>query len=125
MLVDGEVTKSIIGAAIEVHKQLGPGLLESTYEECLYFELKNRNLIVDRQVELPIKYKDNILESKYRIDLLVNKQVIVELKACHKLEPIHKAQLLTYLKLANLEYGLLINFNVPVLTHGLKRVLNS
>ena len=125
MLVDGQITENIIGAAIEVHKQLGPGLLESTYEECLYFELQQKNLVVERQIELPIKYKNMILDSKYRIDLLVNKNVILELKSCKKLEPIHEAQLLTYLKLSNLEYGLLINFNVPILKQGLKRILNN
>ncbi len=125
MLVNGQITENIIGAAIEVHKQLGPGLLESTYEECLYFELQRKNLIIERQIELPIKYKNMILDSKYRIDLLVNKDVIVELKSCKKLEPIHEAQLLTYLKLSNLKYGLLINFNVSILKHGLKRILNN
>ncbi len=125
MLIKGKVTESIIGAAIEVHRHLGPGLLESTYEECLYFELMQRGLVVERQLELPIKYKNKLLESKYRIDLLVNKNVILELKSCKKLEPIHEAQLLTYLKLSDLEYGLLINFNVPILKQGLKRILNN
>jgi len=125
MLIKGKVTESIIGAAIEVHRHLGPGLLEGTYEECLYFELMQRDLVVERQLELPIRYKSNILDSKYRIDLLVNKNVIVELKSCKKLEPIHEAQLLTYLKLSNLKYGLLINFNVPILKQGLKRILNN
>lgn len=125
MLIKGKVTESIIETAIEVHRYLVPGLLESTYEECLYFELLQRSLVVERQLELPIKYKNNILESKYKIDLLVNGNVIVELKSCKKLEPIHEAQLLTYLKLANLEYGLLINFNVPILKQGLKRILNN
>jgi GxxExxY protein len=125
MLIKGKVTESIIGAAIEVHRHLGPGLLEGTYEECLYFELMQRDLVVERQLDLPIRYKSNILDSKYRIDLLVNKNVIVELKSCKKLEPIHEAQLLTYLKLSNLKYGLLINFNVPILKQGLKRILNN
>ena len=125
MLVNGSVTENIIGAAIEVHKQLGPGLLESTYEECLYFELLERKMIVKRQLELPIRYKNNVLESKYRIDLLVNGKVIIELKSCKRIEPIHEAQLLTYLKLAKLEFGLLVNFNVPILKQGLRRIINN
>ena len=125
MLVKGKFTENIIGAAIEVHKNLGPGLLESAYEECLYYELNSMGLQVDRQVELPIKYKGIKLNSNYRLDLLVNKQVVVELKSCTKLEAIHEAQLLTYLKLANIRYGLLINFNVPMLKQGLKRILNN
>jgi len=125
MLIDGNLTGKIIGAAIEVHKQLGPGLLESTYEECLFFELKERGIKVERQVDIPVVYKGNRLESVYRIDLFVNGEVIVELKSCKKLEAIHEAQLQTYLKLANVRKGLLINFNVPVLKHGLKRILNN
>lgn len=125
MLVDGNLTGKIIGAAIEVHKQLGPGLLESTYEECLFFELKERDIEVERQVEIPVVYKGVKLESVYRIDLFVNGEVIVELKSCKKLETIHEAQLQTYLKLANVRKGLLINFNVPVLKQGLKRILNN
>ncbi len=125
MLIDGNLTGKVIGAAIEVHKQLGPGLLESTYEECLFFELKERGIEVERQVDIPIVYKGNRLESAYRIDLFVNGEVIVELKSCKKLEAIHEAQLQTYLKLANVRKGLLINFNVPVLNQGLKRILNN
>ena len=124
-LVNREITQEIIGAAIEVHKHSGPGLLDSTYEECLVYELKKLGLTIGRQVDLPILYKGNQLDAKYRLDLLVNEQVVVELKSCSKIEPIHEAQLLTYLKLSGLTYGLLINFNVPMLRHGLKRIINS
>lgn len=125
MLLDGEITEKIIGAAIEVHKTLGPGLLESAYEECLYYELNKIGYDVKRQQELPIIYKGNKLTSKYRIDLLINQQVIVEIKSCKRLEPIHEAQLLTYLKMSDLRFGLLLNFNVPMLKSGLKRILNN
>ncbi len=125
MLKGNQLTSEIIGSAIEVHRNLGPGLLESTYEECMAFELKNRNLVVKRQHEVPILYKGNKLEQVYRVDLLVNGQVIVELKSIKKIEAIHNAQLLTYLKLANKKYGLLLNFNVPVMKQGIKRLLNG
>ena len=120
-----QLTNEIIGSAIEVHRNLGPGLLESTYEECMAFELQERDLTVERQLELPVLYKGNQLEQNYRIDLLVNNQVIIELKSIKKIEPIHDAQLLTYLKLANKKYGLLLNFNVPIMKQGIKRLLNG
>jgi GxxExxY protein len=120
-----KVTDVIIGSAIEVHKSLGPGLLESTYEECLCFELNLRNLEVNRQVKLPVKYKEVQLDIGYRLDLFVENKVIVEIKTVDKLMPIHDAQLLTYMKLIDCTAGLLINFNVPVLKQGLRRkVLN-
>ena len=125
MLKGNQLTNKIIGSAIEVHRHLGPGLLESTYEECLSFELQQRDLTVERQLELPILYKGNQLEHNYRIDLLVNNQVIIELKSVKNIEPIHDAQLLTYLKLANKRYGLLLNFNVPVMRQGIRRLLNG
>ncbi len=125
MLFDGEITERIIGAAIEVHKNLGPGLLESAYEECLYYELVGMDFDVERQKELPIVYKGKKLAAMYRIDLLINRQVMVEIKSCKRLEPIHDAQLLTYLKMSDLRFGLLINFNVPMLKTGLKRILNN
>ena len=125
MLKGNDLTNEIIGSAIEVHRNLGPGLLESTYEECMAFELQKRNLFVKRQYDIPIIYKGNKLNQNYRIDLLVNNEVIVELKSIKKIEPIHNAQLLTYLKLANKRYGLLLNFNVPILRHGVKRLLNN
>ena len=120
-----QLTNEIIGSAIEVHRNLGPGLLESTYEECMAYELQERQLAIKRQIEIPVLYKGTQLEQKYRIDLLVNNQVIIELKSVNKLEPVHDAQLLTYLKLANKRYGLLLNFNVPVMKQGIRRLLNG
>ena len=120
-----QLTNEIIGSAIEVHRNLGPGLLESTYEECMAYELQERNINVKRQIEIPVLYKGTQLEQKYRIDLLVNNQVIIELKSVNKLEPVHDAQLLTYLKLANKRYGLLLNVNVPVMKQGIRRLLNG
>jgi GxxExxY protein len=120
-----QLTSEIISSAIEVHRTLGPGLLESIYEECMAFELQDRNLTIARQKEIPIQYKGNQLEQNYRIDLLVNNQVLIELKSVSKLEPIHNAQLLTYLKLANIRYGLLLNFNVSVMKQGIRRLLNG
>jgi GxxExxY protein len=120
-----KVTETIIGASIEVHKALGPGLLESAYEECLCHELSLKSLQYDRQRKLPLTYKGVQLDCGYRIDLFVEERVIVELKTIDKLSPIHDAQLLTYMKLANSSVGLLINFNVPVLRNGVRRkVLN-
>ncbi len=125
MIKGNQLTSEIIGSAIEVHRNLGPGLLESTYEECMAYELQDRDLIIKRQYEIPVLYKGKQLEQNYRIDLLVNNQVIVELKSIKKIEPIHDAQLLTYLKLANKKYGLLLNFNVPVMRQGIRRLLNG
>jgi GxxExxY protein len=117
-------TSPIIGAAIEVHRHLGPGLLESAYEECLCHELHLRGLDFKRQVELPVLYKGLNLDCGYKIDLVVQDEVILELKSVEKLLPVHQAQLLTYMKLANKRVGLLINFNVPLLTQGIiRRVL--
>jgi GxxExxY protein len=117
-----EITSKIIGAAIEVHKSLGPGLLEKTYEECLCIELEESGLDYEKQL-LPIRYRDKELRDAYRIDLLVEKQVIVELKAVETLANTHKAQLLTYMKLSNKSLGLLINFNVDLLRNGIKRLI--
>ena len=119
------VTEVIIGSAINVHRVLGPGLLESAYEECLCYELNLQGLEVNRQVSLPVVYKEVSLDAGYRLDLMVEDKVIVELKTVDKLMPIHDAQLLTYMKLINCSVGLLINFNVPVLKQGIRRkVLN-
>lgn len=117
------ITEAIIGSAIAVHRQLGPGLLESTYEACLAFELADRGLVVERQKELPVVYRGVRLDWGYRIDLLVDDRVIVELKSVDKLLPIHEAQLLSYLKLSDHRVGLLINFNVRLLTEGIKRLV--
>ena len=124
-MTENEVSKKIIGAAIEVHKQLGPGLLESSYEICLAYELRQQGLNIQTQVALPVVYKEVKLEAGYRIDILVENEVIVELKAVDTLADIHTAQLLTYLKLKNLKLGLLINFNCVKGIDGVKRVLNG
>jgi GxxExxY protein len=117
-------TAPIIGAAIEVHRQLGPGLLESAYEQCLCHELHLRGLPFKCQIDLPISYKGLQLDCGYKIDLIVRDEVIVELKSVERILPVHEAQLLTYMKLASKPVGLLINFNTPLLTRGIiRRVL--
>ncbi len=113
--------KEIVDAAFQVHKELGPGLLESVYESCLAYELEKRNLKIKRQVLLPVVYKDIHLDAGLRLDILVENCVIIELKAVEKILPIHEAQLLTYLKLTKKRLGLLINFNVPLIKDGIKR----
>ncbi|HPI39149.1 MAG TPA: GxxExxY protein [Ignavibacteriaceae bacterium] len=118
-----DLTKTIIGCAIEVHKELGPGLLESAYEECLAFELTKAGLKVERQVPIPILYKEIKLECGYRIDILVEDKVVLELKSIDAFNPVHEAQILTYLKFAEKKIGLLINFNVLRLKEGLKRYI--
>jgi len=120
-----DVTEAIIGAAICVHKELGPGLLESAYEACLDYELTERKLKFERQKSLPVIYRGVELDCGYRIDLLVENQVVVELKAVETLEPIHEAQMLSYLKLSKCKVGLLINFNVKVLKDGIHRFVNK
>lgn len=120
-----DITGVIIDAAFKVHIGLGPGLLESAYEACLLHELRKHGLNVQSQMPLPIRYDGVCLEVGYRIDLLVEQAVIVEIKAVEKANPIHEVQLLTYLRLSDLRVGLLINFNVPRLTDGLKRVVNK
>ena len=121
---DEKLTESILGAAIEVHRALGPGLLESTYEECLCHELALRGLEFRRQLEVPIGYKGITLDCGYRIDVIVGNSVILELKAVEKVLPVHEAQLLAYMRLSNVKIGFLLNFNVPVLKDGIiRRVL--
>ena len=121
-MVNGyNITEQIIGAAIEVHKVLGPGLMESAYEECLCRELALRGIGVERQSPLPVEYKGARLDCGYRLDLLVEQSVVVEIKSLSSIEPIHEAQLLTYLKLGGWKLGLLINFNVPALKDGVRR----
>jgi GxxExxY protein len=120
-----QITDHIIGASIEVHRTLGPGLLESAYEACLVFELVDRGLKIEHQKPLPVVYRDVNLECGYRLDLLVEDIVIVEVKAVNGLEPIHEAQLLSYLKLSRCKVGLLINFNVKVLRDGIHRMVNN
>ncbi len=118
---ENEITEKIIGCAIEVHKNLGPGLLESAYEECLLFELRNAGLKAEKQQPVPVIYKDIKLDYGYRIDILVENQVVLELKAVDALAPVHEAQILTYMKFAKKTLGLLINFNVTLLKNGIKR----
>jgi|SRR5579863_3176798 len=120
-----EITKRVIGYAIDVHRALGPGLLESAYEECLCYELSEAHTQFRRQVALPVVYKGVKLDCGYRMDLMVDELVVVEIKAIECFSPIHEAQLLTYLKLSGKSVGLLINFNVPVLKEGLKRIVNQ
>ncbi len=119
------ITEDIIGAAMEVHRALGPGLLESAYEACLVYELVSRGRRVEQQKPMPVIYKDVHLDVGYRLDLMVDGKVIVELKAVEQLLPIHEAQLLSYLKLSGCRVGLLINFNVPVLKQGIRRFVNN
>jgi len=122
---ENEISRKIIGAAIEVHKVLGPGLLESAYEMCLERELNIQELNVQRQLALPLVYKDIKCDIGYRIDLLLENKVIVEIKAVESINNVHIAQILTYLKLSKNKLGLLINFNVPLLKDGIKRVVNK
>ena len=122
---ENQISREIIGAAIEVHRQLGPGLLENTYQHCLYFELLSRGLKVKKEVGLPVIYKGERLDIGYRLDLLVENKVIVELKIVDAFAPVHIAQVLTYLKLTDLKLGLLINFNTELLKDGVQRVLNG
>lgn len=120
-LKTNELTRMIIGSAIEVHRHLGPGLLESVYETCLEYELKQQGLMVERQVELPVTYKNIQIDQAYRIDLWVNKHVILELKSIEKIHPVHEAQILSYLKLSKCTVGLLLNFNVKMMKDGISR----
>ena len=116
-----QLSNQVIGLAIEVHKNLGPGLLESVYEQCLSYELQLKNINHQCQVEVPVIYKGRQLHQSYRIDLLIDNQLIIELKAVDKLQGIHKAQLLTYMKLTQVKTGLLINFNEAILKNGIQR----
>ncbi|MBC8420443.1 MAG: GxxExxY protein [Proteobacteria bacterium] len=126
MVLDiNELSSKIIGAAIEVHKALGPGLLESAYEKCLCYEFGLRVMCFERQKPLPIIYKGRELDCGYRLDIVVENAIILELKSCEKIEEIHKAQLLTYLKLSGLKLGLLLNFNVVLMRDGIVRIVNE
>jgi GxxExxY protein len=120
-----QITDTIIGAAIQVHRTLGPGLLESAYEACLAFELIDRGFKIEQQKPLPLVYRQVRLDCGYRLDLLVENRVVVEVKAIDQLAPIHQAQLLSYLKISNYKVGLLINFNVRVLKSGIIRMVNN
>jgi len=120
-----DLSRITIGLAMEVHKALGPGLLESAYEECLFYELQTSGLYVEKQKILPLKYKEIEIDKGYRIDLMIENKLIVELKAVEAINDVHLAQILTYLKLTNCQLGLLINFNVTLLKHRVKRVVNN
>jgi GxxExxY protein len=121
---ENQISNKIIGCAIEVHRQLGPGLLESAYQECLCYELKNSGLYIQREVPMPIVYKEIKLDHGYRLDVLVENKVVIELKTVEFLNDIHTAQILTYLKLGNYKLGLLLNFHVTILKNGIKRIIN-
>lgn len=120
-----KITENIIGAAIEVHKSLGPGLLESAYQECLYFELIEMGYSVQKEISQPITYKDIKLDHGYRIDLLVEHKIVIELKTVEKFTEVHSAQILTYMKLGNYPIGLLLNFHTKLLKNGIKRFINT
>ncbi|WP_295233520.1 GxxExxY protein [uncultured Chryseobacterium sp.] len=124
-MTENELSYKIIGAALEVRKYLGVGLLESTYETALAFELKHLGFNIQQQMSLPLKYKEEIIYNAYKIDLLVENKVIIEVKSVLEINPIFQAQLLTYLKLTNLKLGLLINFNTPLIKNGIHRVVNQ
>lgn len=124
-MIENEISEKIIGCSIEVHKSLGPGLLESAYLECLYYELQKAGLKVEKQKPLPLIYKEVKLDAGYRLDLIVENKVVVEIKSIDCLNDIHVAQVLTYLKLSGCKLGLLVNFNVLRLTDGLKRLVNK
>ncbi len=122
---ENELSNRIVGAAIEVHRTLGPGLLESTYEECLCHELSLHQIPFVRQAQMPVVYKEIRLDCGYRVDMIVDKKVILELKSVAEVQPIHKAQLLTYLKLSGLKLGMLLNFNVQLMKDGIIRYVNN
>jgi len=124
-MTENDLSKIIIGCAIEVHKHLGPGLLESAYQECLYFELIKAGLGVQKEKPMPIVYKDVKLDHGYRIDLLVEEKVVIEIKTVDFLNNVHTAQVLTYMKLGQYKLGLLLNFQVTVLKNGIKRLVNN
>ena len=123
MVRENELSNIIIGCAIEVHKQLGPGLLESAYQECLYYELKNKGLEVIKEKAMPIIYKEIKLDHGYRIDLLVENKVVIETKTVEEFTDVHTAQVITYLKLGDFRLGLLLNFHVTSLKKGIKRII--
>ena len=123
-MTEDEITYEIRGAIFDVYNELGPGLLESVYEEALFFELKQRGLEVERQIEVPIKYKGNILQTQLRLDLIVEDKIIIELKSVEEIKPVFAKQLLTYLRLLDKKVGLLVNFSSYNIQEGIKRVVN-
>ncbi len=124
-MTENEISKQIFNGALKVHKQLGPGLLESSYQECLDYELRKSGLYVEKQKALPLIYEDVKLKVGYRIDLLIENKVVVEIKSVDALNDIHLAQILTYLKLSKCKLGMLINFNVTLIKNGIRRVVNN
>jgi GxxExxY protein len=124
-MTENELGEAVIGAAMKVHSALGPGLLESAYELCLAHEIERRGLIVGRQVSIPVRYESLVIENGYRIDLLVDNRVVVELKAVEALLPVHRAQLLSYLRLGGFKLGYLFNFNVAHMRDGIARIVNG
>ena len=124
-MTENEISKIVFDAGLKVHKVLGPGLLESAYEECLFYELQNFGLFVEKQKALPLIYEEVKLDVGYRIDLLVGKKLVIEIKSVETLNDLHLAQILTYLKLSNCKLGLLINFNTVLFKNGIKRVVNN
>ena len=124
-MTENELSKIVFDAGMKVHKALGPGLLESAYEECLYYELQKQGLSVEKQKPLPLIYEDVKLDAGYRIDLLIDKKLVVEVKSVEALNDLHLAQVLTYLKLSGCKLGLLINFNTVLFKNGIKRVVNN
>ena len=124
-MTENEISKIVFESALKVHKILGPGLLESAYEECLFYELKKSNLKVEKQKTLPLVYEEVMLDVGYRIDIIIEDKFIVEIKSVESLNDVHLAQLLTYLKLSDCKLGLLINFNVKLLKEGVRRVVNG
>ena len=124
-MTENEISKIVIGIAIEVHKALGPGLLENTYQECLYYKLKKEGFKVEKEKPMPVIFEEVRLECGYRIDLLVEDKVVIELKSVEILNDVHVAQTLTYMKLGGYKLGLLINFNVPLLKYGVRRVVDK
>ncbi len=124
-MTENELARLAIDCGLRVHRKLGPGLLENIYEECLVHELKKKGLKVERQVPLPLKYEEITFSTSYRLDILVENKLIIELKSVENFAPVHTAQILTYLKLADLSLGLLMNFNVELFKYGIKRVING
>ncbi|TAG59343.1 MAG: GxxExxY protein [Cytophagales bacterium] len=124
-MTENEISKVVFDSALKVHQNLGPGLLESAYEECLYYELCKTGLKIEKQKPLPLVYEDVRLEVGYRIDIMIENKFIIEIKAVDALNDVHLAQILTYLKLSNCKLGLLINFNVTLIKNGIRRVVNN
>lgn len=124
-MIENELSNKVIGLAIEVHKALGPGLLESAYKECLFYKIQQEGLIVEKEKAMPLVFEDVRLECGYRMDLLVENKLVIEIKSVDALNDVHLPQTLTYMKLGNFKLGLLINFNVILLKYGLKRVING